>query len=285
MSVDINKINPYIRRAMPSVISAGTEIAQRVIFDYELIFIEKGGFTLGFAETDYKCTSGDFIFLRPGIPHSLKNINCDLFQPHIHFDLVYTENSTKIPISFKDFPQFTAEERCFMQKDLFYNYPKTPFVYFKEKERLLDLFYGITNDRYPNNSLIKKARLTEIIDMLINDNFPESFSSDANRQYTVSQQLKDFIDAGQGVTLSLDQLEKQFSYSKYYMERKFKEAYGISLIAYRNSKKMELAKKLLKTQSVSATAEQLGFSSIYSFSRAFKKYFGICPTQSEKISH
>ena len=77
-------------------------------------------------------------------------------------------------------------------------------------------------------------------------------------------------------------LEKQYSYSKYYLERQFKKAYGISLIAYRNEKRMQHARKLLELESVSDVAEELGFRSIYSFSRAFKKQFGICPSECRK---
>ncbi len=91
-------------------------------------------------------------------------------------------------------------------------------------------------------------------------------------------QLKDYIDAGQGMTHTLDDLAKQFSYSKYYLERQFKKEYGVSLMAYRNQKRMELAQQLLKSRSVSAVADTLGFTSIYVFSRAFKQFFGVSPS-------
>ena len=40
--LDISSINPYIRVAMQSVLSKGKIIASRIIFDYELIYIEDG---------------------------------------------------------------------------------------------------------------------------------------------------------------------------------------------------------------------------------------------------
>ena len=91
--------------------------------------------------------------------------------------------------------------------------------------------------------------------------------------------ISDYIDAGQGLNSSLDDFEKQFSYSKYYLEREFKKNYGVSLISYRNNKRMEFAAKFLKENSVTNVVEILHFSSIYSFSRTFKKHFGISPTK------
>ena len=86
--------------------------------------------------------------------------------------------------------------------------------------------------------------------------------------------------AGQGITFSLQDIAKQFNYSKYYLERRFKERYNISFISYRNNKRMMLAKTMLLNDSVSNVAEKLGFSSIYVFSRAFQNLFGYSPTNS-----
>ncbi|MBP3435507.1 MAG: helix-turn-helix transcriptional regulator [Clostridia bacterium] len=66
------------------------------------------------------------------------------------------------------------------------------------------------------------------------------------------------------------------------MEHRFKNRYGISLIAYRNDKRMRSAKILLASQSVSDVSNELGFSSIYVFSRAFKNHFGISPSNYKK---
>jgi transcriptional regulator GlxA family with amidase domain len=73
--------------------------------------------------------------------------------------------------------------------------------------------------------------------------------------------------------MTLDDFEKTFFYDKFYLERKFKEAYGISLIEYRNKKRMELANHLLKFHPVFKVSELVGYQSIYAFSRAYKNFF------------
>lgn len=276
MYFNAHNINPYIRTALQSVFTKGTKIKRRVIFDYELIYIERGEFVLSYNECDYKCNEGQFLLLRPGVPHSFSGINRELSQPHIHFDIVYRKESPQIPISFKDISEFTPEELRLIHKDIFEDYPQIPFINFENKEKALKMFFEIINE--PKSSLlIQKSRLIQIIDMLITDNFSNCFSAETEK-YGVAQQLKDYIDAGYGMASTLTDFEKQFSYSKYYLERQFKKNYGISLIAYRNNKRLQLAEKLLKTNTVSYVSEKLGFTSIYVFSRAFKQYFGYSPT-------
>lgn len=275
MSFDINSVNPYIRTALQSVFAAGAEIKRRVIFDYELIYIENGEFILNYNGINYKCSTGQFILLRPGIPHSFSGIERELSQPHIHFDIIYRKESPQIPISFKDISEFTEEERRLIHKDIFDGYPPVPFVTFENPKKLLKLFFDIINNPR-SSSLTQKSLLIQIIDMLITDNFPRLFSSETEK-YGIARQLKDYIDAGQGMSATLNDFEKQFSYSKYYLERQFNRNYGISLMAYRNNRRMQLAKSMLKDNTVSYVAEKLGFTSIYVFSRSFKQHFGYPP--------
>ena len=89
MSIHAEQVNPYIRVARESVLAPGTEIKRRIIFDYELIYVERGEFWLDYGEGKYLCREGQYIFIRPGISHSFRGIFEEVSQPHIHFDLVY----------------------------------------------------------------------------------------------------------------------------------------------------------------------------------------------------
>ena len=108
--MDISLVNPYIRVAMNSVLPAGKEIKRRIIFDYELIYIADGKFLFNYNDIDYPCNKGQFIFIRPGIPHSFNGINADLLQPHIHFDMTHRQDSERVPISFKDRDELSEKE-------------------------------------------------------------------------------------------------------------------------------------------------------------------------------
>ncbi|MBE6883971.1 MAG: AraC family transcriptional regulator [Ruminococcaceae bacterium] len=280
--MNLSAINPYVRVAMQSILKPHHEIKRRIIFDYELIYLEWGSLIFTYADREYHCGQGDFLFIRPGIPHSFHCGEEEVSQPHIHFDLFYTADSSRVPVSFKDLCELSSLEKSYLREDFFSSYPPNPFIIFPDKKRFDELFYPIVTDAPDVSPLAKKALLMQLLDILIHENFPASLSLPPKDGYTVLHQLKDYIDAGQGITMTLNDLEKQFNYSKFYLEKRFKKLYGTSLITYRNQKRMELAQQLLKTESVSAVAYRTGYSSIYSFSRAFKQHYGYCPSELKK---
>ena len=279
--LDNSIINPYVRVAMRSILRKGTWVARRIIFDYELIYIAEGELVLNYAKVDHKCTKGQFILLRPGVSHSFSVIKENVSQPHIHFDITHMSDSPHVPICFKDITELEKEERRKIRNDIFKEYPQNPFITFSNHKDALELFYEIVNHPKPS-SLSQKGFLVQLLDMMIEDNFPEALNNATDSFYSIEDQVKAYLDAGQGLSFCLEDITNQFNYSKYYLERRFKERYGISLMAYRNNKRMQLAKILLQTESVSAVADKLGFSSIYVFSRAFKNHFGVSPTESAK---
>ena len=269
----LSLINPYIRLAIPSVIPSGHNIIRRVIYDYELIYLERGEFSLTYNDIVYHCTEGDIIFICPSIPHSFKINNGEISQPHIHFDITHRPHSDKIPISFKDIDSMTDTEKSWIDKNYFNSYENSPIIKIQNKEKFLKLFYQIILNEV--DILEKKANMIQVLSMLIKDNFPDIIDGQVNLD--VAHQLKDYIDAGNGLKMQLEDFEKTFYQSKFHLEKKFKEAFGMAIIEYRNKKRMKIAPVLLKNHSVSEVAETLGYQSIYSFSRAYKQYYGYSP--------
>lgn len=274
----ISNINPHIRVVMRGTLKNGQSIRRRVIYDYELIYLEKGSFTFMYADKKWFCTEGDFIFIRPGVPHSFHIDNGDISQPHIHFDITYRPGSEMIPVSFKDFEEMSEKEKGWIHENYFDEYPNEPILKPRDIKAFKEVFMSVFVSCENNDNISAKGRLIELISIIINDNFPDIFEKQSS--YSVSNHIKDYIDAGNGLGLDLDGFARLFSYSKYHIERKFKENFGVGIIEYRNNKRMQYANRLLETMSVSKAAEELGYNSIYSFSRAYKSYYGYAPTHS-----
>ncbi len=272
----LSLINPHVRLATKSTIPSGHNIARRVIYDYELIYLEKGEFTFIYDDKSYPCKPGDFILIRPGIPHSFQ-IDCgEISQPHIHFDITYRPQSNTIPISFKDIQSMTEVEKSWIHKDYFSCYASIPFITITDKKDFLNDFFKIIAKE--TSPLIKKAIMVRLISDIIDANFP-NILEEKSLLAGVEYQVKDYIDAGNGFEMSLDDFAKCFFQSKFYLDKKFKKAFGISLIEYRNNKRMEFANQFLRYCSVTEVAKKLGFESIYSFSRAYKHHFGLSPSK------
>ena len=83
----------------------------------------------------------------------------------------------------------------------------------------------------------------------------------------------------------LSDISEDLGYNYSYLSRIFKKTAGQSITEYFLSLKMERAKLLLREKDLSVTdiAETLHYSSVYSFSKAFKAKFGISPTDYRKL--
>ena len=74
----------------------------------------------------------------------------------------------------------------------------------QNKEKFLKLFYQIILNEV--DILEKKANMIQVLSMLIKDNFPDIIEGQANLD--VAHQLKDYIDAGNGLKMQLEDFEK-----------------------------------------------------------------------------
>ncbi|WP_109300009.1 GyrI-like domain-containing protein [Aquimarina sp. AU474] len=92
----------------------------------------------------------------------------------------------------------------------------------------------------------------------------------------------DFIENNLDTDLSLEYLSKKAHYSPYHFHRVFLTVVGERLNEFINRKRIERIASILlidKSVSLKTLAYQYGFNSDNSFSRAFKKYYGISPTK------
>lgn len=91
----------------------------------------------------------------------------------------------------------------------------------------------------------------------------------------------DFIDQNLGRTLSLEELSSSAHFSKFHFHRIFQAIVGESPFQYILRLRLEKSASMMLAQpekSLSAIAEQCGFSDLSVFSRNFKKHFETTPT-------
>lgn len=278
--MNILQINPYIRRAMRSVITFPMQINRRIIFDYELIYIEKGTLHFMYNEIIFECKAGDILLICPGIPHSFHIDKEDVFQPHIHFDLCYDLLSEKIPISFSDYPELSKHEKTLVRENCFSSLKNSPFLNISNKTEFLKNFYRIIDSN--NHNLLRcRSCMLYLLDEIISQNCSKDFKRE-NSEVDIAQTIRSYLSANYQTPVTLFDLEKQFGYSKFYIEKLFKKEYGISVIEFHRGVRMNAAQKMLETNSVMSVCEALDFSSVYSFSRSFKSYFGKSPREYRK---
>lgn len=91
--------------------------------------------------------------------------------------------------------------------------------------------------------------------------------------------IMSYIDTHVYSIKNLSELSEVTNYNYSYLSAVFKEETGITISEYFHKKKFEAAKQLIKEGKlkIGKIAEVLGYSSIYAFSKAFKKMYGISP--------
>ncbi len=274
----INSLSPYVRLAMRSQITPPWNIRKRVIFDYELIYLESGNILLTVGDKEYVCSEGDIILLHPFIPHSIRSIGSErISQPHVHFDMIYDEYSRRVYISFKDIKEFSEEEKKMIRPDILKGIIDNPIINADKALVKKQLFKIIDTFKQENSmsALHLKIQMLE----LLNTVFTGNTTSLRAERYDISSMLRDYIDNNYTNAITLEGLSKQFNYNKYYLEKAFTSKYGISVKKYYTSLRIKAIKRdISRGKSIANIVEKYNFTSIYSFSRFFKNEVGISPS-------
>lgn len=94
-------------------------------------------------------------------------------------------------------------------------------------------------------------------------------------------QIKEYIDGNYFKEISLSQFSERFYVSKEYLSRLFKEEFGIGIYEHVLKVRMEKARIMLADpeMKVQTVAERVGYNDQHYFSKAFKKYYGVSPSE------
>ncbi|MDF2543428.1 MAG: AraC family transcriptional regulator [Herbinix sp.] len=283
--MDLNTISPYIRVAMDSIIQPPWYLKERVIFDFELLYVKEGKALITIENDVYYANPGDIFLLKPKKAHSIKVLdNTSFHQPHIHFDLFYQPDSPEVKVSFKPLKQLSENELDKFRDDITgeteLNLPDKLQVsnirYFEE------LLFEIIKEyelKKPFYDIDIKGLFTRLWIYIIRENHwrnnPAVYS---NRE--ILKMIRDYLTLHMCEDISMDDLVSEFKISKYHMIRLFRNAYATTPIHLHRMMRVAKVKEMVQFTDFSMTkiAELFGYGSINALSRAFRKIEGVPPT-------
>lgn len=281
-----NVLSPYVRVAMYSIFSSPFFISNRVIFDYEIIFVASGKCKITYEGHEYICKKNDVIFIRPGIDHSFENVgDRDFVQPHIHYDMVYNDKSEETYVSFKPLSFLTDYEHSLLQKDIVKDLKIPPVFVPDDINAFKSIFYDIIDsykNKNINSEIYLKLKMLELLRLIFNqfDSFGSNDIIKTNDVQNIAVMAKNYIDNNFMAYLTLEILSKQLYVNKFTLLRNFKSIYDKNIMTYYKEKRIEYIKNALISTDVSITdiAKKMNFSDIFTFSRFFKTAVGCSPT-------
>lgn len=105
-----------------------------------------------------------------------------------------------------------------------------------------------------------------------------------NEAERLCYRIMNHIDSNLHNMHGLESLTESFSYNYNYLSNLFKKTTGETLASYYKRKRLETAHAMLSQSKVRITdvAISLGYSSVYTFSRAYKATFGISPKEAKQ---
>lgn len=110
-------------------------------------------------------------------------------------------------------------------------------------------------------------------------------ADDVSSDEQLCYRVMNYIDTHVYSMTGLSELGSVFSYNYSYLSTTFHSTTGRTLNDYYRSRKLEVARLLLREGKLSASqiAEKLNFSSLYAFSKSFKSKFGSSPQAYKRV--
>ncbi len=237
---------------------------------YELTVVNGGEGTILIDGTLIKVKGGDVLL-------SLNKENHAIFSSEdkpLKYDfLAFTPQSEKLKKAFSDLKaNLKNNNRVF----------KNETIETLLKNMIAELSFG---DEYSEELLTASAKqLTLLTLRAFSKNTAYGSKLNPARAQIFCYQIMNYIDSHITSINSLTEVADHFLYNYSYLSDLFKNTTGRSIKEYFSAVKLKLAKDKLDTLKLTVTeiSELCNFSSVYSFSRAFKKHFGISPEQYRK---
>jgi len=255
---------------------SGYEIGEHKQYCYEISYIVSGKGCFYTNGRPYSVKKGDIYLSLPGEYH---NGVADKFDPFRFFYLGFIFESYQE----KQNP-LTHVQRMFDQVNNPLRQEK-----FNIEAQFLNIFSEIINAKNYMDFMIK-TELYQIIVLTYRNFFQNwekeySYKKDEQKSKQIVYEIINYIDANISSISDLSEIASELGYSYSYLSRVFTVETGLSIRKYYQKRRFEKAVELLKKSDFTITkiAEELQYQSIHSFSKAFRKNFGISPTEYQEL--
>lgn len=238
------------------------------LLDYELFVITEGTLYLSYGKEHFSLQAGEYLLLPPcnawrdGFKEAYSAFYWLHFSPHDPLAAPSTE-----PRSKDSSPYFHLPQQGRIPK------PEKMVVLMKQLQ-------DSVKSNYP--SLTLNAMTTCILSELYGQlRLLEPNPNDSPSGKQIYLDLIDYVQLNLAKNLKVNEIAEEFGYNEKYLSHLFKDLSGIPLKQYITQRKMEAANFLLTDSNtpIHEIAENLGFIGSHNFTRAYKNFSGLTPSE------
>lgn len=236
----------------------GWNIPMRTINNHELVFVIKGRGKIVYEKREVTVSENDVVYFYPGIKHALYVEDEPYMEFYaVHFSPEENEKKLNLPDIFNIKGNFKPAE---LMGELLKTWSGREYMFEWRQELLMsEIIYTLYKLMYIKNevSASNDIRITRVIDYIHKNPY---------EKHTVESLCR------------ISELKKSF-----FCEN-FKKLTGLSPISYCIKLKLEFSKSMLmeSDMTIRKIALKCGFNDEFYYSRMFRKYFGISPSEYRK---
>ncbi|MWV42166.1 AraC family transcriptional regulator [Paenibacillus sp. HJL G12] len=238
----------------------------RTLSHHELILVTGGAGSITLGSKKYPVQEGMLYYIGPGVFHS--------FEPNP------AQPASFLTVHFS-YARVILQEGEWGVLDEVPSLGLQPAQSLKDAYPALDLFHKLVdcwNVKLPAYEFMSKTLLQQLL-IAIFQYVKKQHQSDATSLKV--EKIIEYMHLHISGKITLTELSDLVQLAPTYLSRTFKETTGYSVIEFFNKIKIDKSKELLieGDKKVKEVAQALGFTDEFYFSRIFKKYEGISPSE------
>lgn len=281
----INYVKPWIHFA-------------RTANEYILYVIRDGDMYLEEDNVRYHLKKGDFFLLEPGLFHQgYKMATCSYYYVHFrHSDLTRIKEEKELAAVYD---MLEKRRISLLSYNLDENDPTDPYAIFKKHDNILHYqenkgilhmavsIYNKREEHYKRQAAVELHRYLMNVahGFVLQENVTHKGKTMKKSENKVDE-IIDYLNSNYMNKMSSIIIEERFEVNFDYINRIFLERTGNTIFHYLNSIRIGHAKELISSTNLkfSEIAYLTGIEDNYYFTRIFKKYCGLTPSQYYKLS-